>query len=677
MAEYTWDKAKQAGYKADIVPFTRQTIADGNLLNSDNLEVFSSRDQYLIDNANKVNASATSVYNTVKDNSATNWNNALLTGFSAIQFNDLAATVGKNYASGTIIWTFEYPFIISTASDKVTISAKDLNESYFLLAKSANSMVSYPDISNEPPRASNHGLAAVFGENCKQSENLVTAHVNNANVLFDNSETMDYHGIAFVYSQAKQAGFSFNHTTGSFFAGVGFNHSNDCQQAGIGINNSNGEFNGIALNTSTASYRAFSFCDSYSYADGAAYIGSVGEWRGAGIIHSTGYYAGLGYCYSVATNNSFAAANSTAQTASFAMCNSVASVNSLAIANATATDAAVALCDCSANQDGVAFNKSIAKNHALAFNNSYADGEGFAVWDSSATWESFAFANSYAYNGSVAISIASAKNGAIAIHQGSATNGSFAAHISTATNGSISLFYSYNIAGYRSIALNNSHNYAATGKYATFMWGMDNDNWYTNHSFLDYNSRLYAFTASWNGQSTAVGGPFNLENNAVLYNSTAATFGNTLTMHYSLTSGFVGNSISMYNSKVIATGAVDANIWNASNLYGMLQRPAKTYDATAHKHVAALYGSTLNLKNDTRYIPTADVIQNTTAFIDSVIALWNNTVVLEPYNIVNGIKLATSTVGLKPLDVFKPRYVYNTDRESEYMKQRNIIYVGL
>ena len=26
MAEYTWDKAKQAGYKADIVPFTRQTI---------------------------------------------------------------------------------------------------------------------------------------------------------------------------------------------------------------------------------------------------------------------------------------------------------------------------------------------------------------------------------------------------------------------------------------------------------------------------------------------------------------------------------------------------------------------------------------------------------------------------------------------------------------------------
>lgn len=86
MAEqYTWDKAKQAGYEVDVIPMTRQTIADGNLLNSSAIETFSGRDKYINDNLVKETASANSVYSTVNSNSAKNWANSALSGFSAFQ----------------------------------------------------------------------------------------------------------------------------------------------------------------------------------------------------------------------------------------------------------------------------------------------------------------------------------------------------------------------------------------------------------------------------------------------------------------------------------------------------------------------------------------------------------------------------------------------------------------
>ena len=672
---YTWDKAKQAGYKIDVVPITRQTIADGNLLNSDIVEVFSSRDQYLIDNANNVNASATSVYNTVKNNSATNWNNALLTGFSAIQFNNLAA-VGKSYASGTLTWTFDYPFTITTATDKVTISAKNLNESYFQLAKSANSTVSYPDITNEPPRGSNKGLAGVFGENCKLPADLVTYHIDNTDLLFDNSETESYHAIAFVYSKASQAGFSFNQSTGSYYAGIGFNKSNDCSGAGIGINTSKGTRNGIAINNSTSLGRAFSFYNSYAESDGAAYIASVGEWRGIGLIHSTAYYAGLAYINSVGRNNGLAVVNATAQTASFAVSNSIATEGSIALANSTATEASFALCSSYTDTDGVAFNKSSAHSHSLAFINSSAICDGFAICDSTANSESFAFHTSYAYNGSFAFAASTALYGAYASLGSSANNGSVAVNNSTANNGSVCINASYNALGLRSIAMYQSYNYASTGKYADFMVVTQGPTvWNTPHNILSYNSKLYAYTATWHGVATAAAnGPFHLGNNIALYNSSAATFGNTITMHESVTSGFVGNSIAMYNSKIIATGELPTELYKASNIWGLNDRENNYYDASAHKYVAALYNSTLSLDNSQQYITPLEPFSH--KFIDSVIVLWNNTVFIEPYNIINGVKLVTSTVGLKPLDAFKPRYATGTDRESNYMKQRHIVYIG-
>lgn len=673
--QYTWDKAKQAGYKTDVVPITRQSIADGNLLNSDVVEVFSSRDQYLIDNSNKIDASAASVYNTVKNNSATNWNNTLLTGFSAIQFNNLA-TVGQPCASGTLTWTFDYPFTITTATDKVTISAKSLNESYFQLAKSANSTVSYPDITNEPPRGSNLGLAGVFGENCKLPDNLVQYHVSNTNVLFDNSETDSYHGIAFVYSKSNHAGFSFNKSTGSYYAGIGFNGSNDCKEAGIGINNSKGDYNAIALNNSTSTRRAFSFYNSYAESDGAAYIASTGKWRGVGLIYSTAYYAGLAYINSTGSNNGLAIINSSAQSASLAVNNSKATGGSIALANSTATEASFALCDSLTDNDGVAFNKSSADSHGLAFINSSAICDGFAIYNSTANSESFAFHNGFAYNGSFAFAISTALNGAYARLGSSANNGSIAINGSTANNGSVCINDGYNTSGLRSIALYQSHNYAATGKYADFMVVTQGPTvWNTPHNILSYNSKLYAYTATWNGVTTAVAsGPFHLGNNIALYDSSAATFGNTITMHESLTSGFVGNSIAMYNSKIIATGELPADMYKASNTWGLNNRADNYYDASAHKYVAALYGSTLNLDNSQQYITPLEPFSH--KFIDSVIVLWNNSVFIEPYNIINGVRIVTSTVGLKPLDAFKPRYATDTDREANYMKQRNIVYIG-
>lgn len=135
---YTWSDANSHNYKTgnyngvagSVTPLSRKTIADGNLLNSDIVEVFSSRDKYLLDSLNATDASARSVYKTVEDNSAKNWANSAITGFNAIRHSSTTEQL-QAYSTSQLDINVKH-FNVSTDANGFTISAlTDFNDSYY------------------------------------------------------------------------------------------------------------------------------------------------------------------------------------------------------------------------------------------------------------------------------------------------------------------------------------------------------------------------------------------------------------------------------------------------------------------------------------------------------------------------------------------------------------------
>lgn len=101
---YSWSDANSKGYKTGdydgvagkIVPITRNTVADGDLLNSTYVEVFSSRDEYLSANLYDLDDKVTTTRTIVSTYSANEWDNAKLSGFSAILVNKANITASQN-----------------------------------------------------------------------------------------------------------------------------------------------------------------------------------------------------------------------------------------------------------------------------------------------------------------------------------------------------------------------------------------------------------------------------------------------------------------------------------------------------------------------------------------------------------------------------------------------------
>ena len=665
--QYTWEKASQAGYKTTVKQLNRKTIADGSLLNDDVIETFSSRDQYLIDNCNKVESSANSVYNTVKNNSAENWNNDKLSGFSAFQFNN-KNVVGSMRSQETLTLNFEYPFNITTATDKITIGAKNLNESYFQLAKSAGSTVSYPDISNEPPRASNNGLAALFGANNSLSTNLINNHTPNVNTLFDNSYTTSYHAVAFVNSNAGDAGFSFNGSTGNYHAGVGFNKSNNCHDGGVGINYSYASSGSIAFNNSQATGHSLAITNSTANAASLAIINSLSEYRAYAAINSTAKRCGAAYINSYGADNGLGAIYSNSQYASVALINSEAETNGFAAIYSKVYFAGVAIDRSTATNDGFAFCNSNEEGHSVAMNHSYAGWGSYSYFSSSATNGSYASHNSSAYNGAAAIFSSSATHGSFAVLLSTASNGSIATRNSFANNGCVAYYNSYSrYSTLRSIALHDSINNAYNGAYAAFYTP---NNWSTEHNLLSYNSTLTSYTLQYDNQpvTTGAGAMTYVGHNLVSYNSTGAGFGGQCVMYSSLISGYVGESIAMFDSTINATGKLDGQL-DTGNAFGLRQYADGVNVCNFHKYIVALFGSHVDL-------PQKNTIESVDDIIDSAIFLWANSVILEPYNTINKFRIVSNYDGdVKPVDVF----INNNSslREYSYYNHRNVLYVGV
>lgn len=131
--QYTWDKAKQAGYKVDVIPLTRQTIADGNLLNASAIDTFSGRDKYLLDSLNAIDSSARSVYSTVNSNSAYNWADGAVSGFSAIKTNSTKRTGAPAFGVYYSFFITDDRVLTGYVNDNTfTLAAKDyMSNSYY------------------------------------------------------------------------------------------------------------------------------------------------------------------------------------------------------------------------------------------------------------------------------------------------------------------------------------------------------------------------------------------------------------------------------------------------------------------------------------------------------------------------------------------------------------------
>lgn len=672
--QYTWEKANLAGYNTTVQSLNRKTIADGELLNSMLIEPCSSRDQYLIDNCNDLNASANSVYNTIEANSAENWNNSRLSGFSAFSFNN-KNIIGKQNADETITFQFKYPFTITTAVDKITIGANSLNESYFQLAKSANSDVSYPNIAMEPPRGSNNGLALVLGSNNRLPAIVSASYAENSIVLFDNSEAKSMHAIAMVNSNARDAGFSFNSSTNNYYAGIGFNNSNNCTSGSIGLNSSSAISCGIAFNSSQASEHSLAITNSTAEYDAVAELNSVARRRAYAMLNSTADSCGAAYINSFGSNNSFSVINSHGQNASVAMIDSIASANGVALVHSNVYSAGVAIDDSSAMNDGFAFCHSNEEHHSVAMNHSYAKNGSFAYFDSSAINGAYASHNSSATDGSVSIFSSRSERGAFAVLLSDAANGSIAINNSSANNGCVAINNSCSTDScLRSIALFDSNNFAQSGAYAACFAP---NKWHTEYNLLSYGSTISAYTAYFETApvATAVSNDQFVGHNLIMYNSTGGGFGGQFAMYSSLISGYVGECIAMYDSSIKALDKLDGML-TTENSYGLTTYQNEVRVCNFHKYIAALYDSSVILPNNKSEIDDVNTV------IDSAIFLWNNSVVLEPYNIVNKFRIVSNLDGnVKPLDIFKLEYINTIQpslrREYLYYKHRNVLYVGV
>ena len=93
MAEYiTWEDALEQGYRVNPEHLSRRSIADGDLLSYNIIEPLSARDQFIMDNCDDIVVKMESAKTTIQNNSATNWPNSAVSGFSAIQVNKSTIT---------------------------------------------------------------------------------------------------------------------------------------------------------------------------------------------------------------------------------------------------------------------------------------------------------------------------------------------------------------------------------------------------------------------------------------------------------------------------------------------------------------------------------------------------------------------------------------------------------
>lgn len=669
--QYTWDKAKQAGYKTDVVPITRQTVADGNLLNSDVVEVFSSRDKYINDNLSKETASANSVYTTVNTNSAKTWPNSALLGFSAVKANGVTCTAALNDTLRVNV----QGLTTALSNNTLTISLPDYyKDSYFQRTNRTNTqkMRDLP-----APWGSNHDYP--YAEQGVLFGGGGTKYISNSGKSFDtrmlaiNIDRCTKN----VSVKGDDSGIQLNPMDVTEKWGININSRYDSGKAGyIQINDASGYgVNGLAINKSLANtgnpntsawttYWSFAMNGS-TYTNANNCIGFTNTKienisNAIVMFNSTGYYNSIALFSAKCNNNcTFAMYNSTAQPWTIAMYNSdskttryYGSMNILmhnCTSDGGSRNLALYNCELGETNGNIALYNSItsgindsstATKNAIALYNSTANyAVSFVAHKSSAYGgycvslygaavgygDSFAAYRSTAIAGgnNIAMYDSVAENGcSIAMYNSSAVSNSYALHNSTASYG--------NIAAFNSTALGGS------GPVNTCM----------------YNSCDYAKNSTtWQASSASVYSIFMYNSMPVVTDLSAFSAidcgGTTRRVKYNVMTTY---SIAKYNSNV-------TDVYNIAEYNSLI--------GCGVQHSIAMFGSKLSASHIEISHDGASktgLTSGVMAFFDSTAAdtndkilLWNNKVCIEPKGYINKIRII-DTVNYRVNTALYPPY---------------------
>lgn len=385
MAKYSWDKAEQENYKTTLTALSRQTIADGDLLNK-NIEAFEDRDNYVNDNVDPLSNTLDETIKIIQENSVKNWNNELLTGFSAISADNSVMKMTKTN-DGPVTLQFNAMSAEVDENDNIVLSIPSYYSSSYMLCASATlnpagqqTIFSY-DGSNMPN--------TVFG-----SDNILT----------------NYPGLSINASVTLNAGVAINDSTAR--NGIAINDSYNANESrpGISLNSSTATLCNFAINNSTTSPPGTAGA-LFQFAADNAQVSRYGfALNGTSNEHSIA----IGTSNLTCNNYSLTYNASTASDYTISMFDSSGYSYNIALHKSKAYYSAVALYDSSATHDSLTIYDSHSPavdttGHNIAAYNSTVSGNSVGLYNSHtedlslAIFDSTAINNCFAFNGSVTI----------------------------------------------------------------------------------------------------------------------------------------------------------------------------------------------------------------------------------------------------------------------------------
>lgn len=586
MAKYSWDKAELEGYKTTLDALSRQTIADGELLNK-NLESFEGRDTYVNDNLVPLADVLADTIEVISDNSAKNWNNELLTGFSSIS-TDASLLKMTKCNDGPVNLQFNALDTELDKNDNIVLSIPSFYSSSYMLCASATLS---PD--------GYQYIAKYDGSNMPNT------------VLGANNVLTTYPGLSINDSTTQNVGLAINNSTAS--NGIAINNSNNSQanNPGISINNSTATLLSFALNNSTigatdeayfqfasnnatvhqygfaingyANYHSIAIgshdksVNNYalSYKDSPAYNYSVGVFDSSATICSIAAYRSNAYYNAVSLFDSSASYDSIALYRGYSIVKDPLSGHSVALYNSTALSSnAIGMYQSTAQSNSVAIYNSLAQNDSFSFDTSIATAASLSLFNSTATSPSFVFNNSfgthdycfsvnssYSYDYGIAFSnCTAAHTQAIALFDTTAM-GNFDSKTIAAYSIKYSLPVVRNITG--SIDVNDITLYDSTLGYTT--------EHFPSTVFTGYQCDIPV--------GSAVSGKYKIEQIVTKYDSMNA--GNLSMSYYSSVVGVgVSASLAMYDSVIDANTMVLTPDGNESILTCLTNSNVAMYDST-------------------------------------------------------------------------------------------------
>ena len=253
--KYSWSAANNSmnyntgnvsGIDGNIVQWTKNTIADGELINVNTIEVLSSRDEYLLDSINNTESETSGLNNFIVTNSA-NWINDNLSGFNKVSLMKdgvtLTSYIGSAFPDRALTLTGGTGFITTKLNNNViTYKVSDAyTSSYYLLASAGNSEI--------------NGYSVSLGENIKTS---------GGGFAFDNSTmALGDHdlGIVALSSINSSVGMAFQKSKLSSTA-FSIMESDVSGVASIGINSDNVGKTTLSLYSSSANYKSLALFNS-------------------------------------------------------------------------------------------------------------------------------------------------------------------------------------------------------------------------------------------------------------------------------------------------------------------------------------------------------------------------------------------------------------------------------